>query len=76
MRRWIYTIGVTLLPLLVAYGVIKVADEPLWAALIAAVMTGIPSGVARANWTRTDNAAVSDGVVTYQAEPGDGSDSA
>jgi hypothetical protein len=64
-RRWIYNIGVTVLPLLVLYGVVEVADLPLWTALLSAVLIGAPSGVARANWTRTDNAQVVNGVVSY-----------
>lgn len=64
-RRWIYNIGVSALPLLVLYGLIEVTDVPLWTALLSAVVIGVPSGVARANWTRTDNAVVTNGVVNY-----------
>lgn len=37
-RKWIYTICLAAVPLLVLYGVIDEASAPLWVALIGAVV--------------------------------------
>jgi hypothetical protein len=37
-RRWIYGVALTVVPLLVAYGVLEESAAPLWIALIGAVV--------------------------------------
>ena len=37
-RRWVYTIALAVLPLLIAYGVLAEEQAPLWAALVGAVL--------------------------------------
>mgnify|MGYP006273936583 CR=1 FL=1 len=36
-RKWVYTVSLALIPLLVFYGVISKDSAPLWIALIGAV---------------------------------------
>lgn len=55
-RKWVYNVGIAVLPLLVGY--LGAERLPLWQALLAALLVGSPSAVARANWVRTDDVAV------------------
>lgn len=47
-RKWIYGISLTVIPLLVAYGVLDETAAPLWIALVGAV---VAPGLALANLT-------------------------
>ena len=37
-RKWLYGISLTVIPLLVAYGVVEEAAAPLWVALVGSVL--------------------------------------
>lgn len=54
-RKWIYSILLAVVPLLVLYGVIDEAAAPLWIAVCAAV---IAPGMALANLTPVDSGPV------------------
>jgi hypothetical protein len=47
-RRWIYTVALAGIPLLVAFGIIEETQAPLWVAFIGAV---VAPGLALANIT-------------------------
>lgn len=51
VRKWIYGIALAVVPLLVALGIVKSADAPLWIALAGAV---IAPTLALANLTPKD----------------------
>ena len=38
VRKWLYGISLTIIPLLVAYGVIEESAAPLWVALVGSVL--------------------------------------
>lgn len=38
VRKWLYGISLTVIPLLVAYGVIEKSDAPLWIALAGSIL--------------------------------------
>jgi hypothetical protein len=38
VRKWLYGVSLTAVPLLVAYGVLDEAAAPLWIALVASVL--------------------------------------
>ncbi len=59
VRKWIYGIALTVIPLLVAYGIVDESTAALWAALVGAV---VAPGLALFNLTPTDD-------VTYNHEP-------
>ena len=40
-RKWVYTVSLALIPLLVFYGVISSDSAPLWIALIGAVVAPV-----------------------------------
>lgn len=40
-RKWVYTVSLALIPLLVFYGVISEDSAPLWIALIGAVVAPV-----------------------------------
>lgn len=40
-RKWVYTVSLTLIPLLVFYGVISEESAPLWIALIGALVAPV-----------------------------------
>lgn len=40
-RKWVYTVSLALIPLLVFYGVITAESAPLWIALIGAVVAPV-----------------------------------
>ena len=46
IRRWIYSVALVLIPLLVFYGILSEAAAPLWVALVGAIL--VP-GLAVAN---------------------------
>lgn len=50
VRRWIYGIGITAAPVLVAYGLVEADKVPLWVSLLGAVL-GIGNIVALGNVT-------------------------
>ena len=37
-RKWLYGISLTVIPLLVAYGVVEKSDAPLWVALVGSIL--------------------------------------
>ena len=37
-RKWLYGISLTVIPLLVAYGVVEESAAPLWVALVGSVL--------------------------------------
>jgi len=37
-RRWLYGVALTVVPLLVAYGVVEESAAPLWVALIGSLL--------------------------------------
>ena len=37
-RKWLYGIALTVVPLLVAYGVLEKSDAPLWIALVGSIL--------------------------------------
>jgi hypothetical protein len=51
-RKWVYTISLALIPLLVFYGVISEDAAPLWLALIGAVIAPV---MALTHMTPVDN---------------------
>jgi hypothetical protein len=59
VRKWIYGIALTVIPLLVAYGIVDESTAALWAALVGAV---VAPGLALFNLTPTDD-------VTHNHEP-------
>lgn len=46
VRKWIYGVSLAVIPLLIAFGVVRSEDAPLWIALAGAVLN---SGLAVAN---------------------------
>lgn len=50
-RKWLYTVSVVAIPLLVAYGALDPKQAPLWLSLLAAVLGIAAPSMALANLT-------------------------
>ena len=38
VRKWLYGVSLTIIPLLVAYGVLEESAAPLWVALVGSIL--------------------------------------